>query len=120
MTKRPARPVPQQVNGRKPAAKPAAGTTPDKWVQWRWRHPRGLGGVVEIADGGEVDHYVVRRITPVRYRLTKMEADRECSYDVVIPSAANDAGRCGCEGFVRRKECRHVKAMLALDATGKV
>lgn len=112
--------VPVAVEAKAVVAPPKRPPT-GRLVSWAWRHPSGLHGVVEVIDGKQLDYYFTRVLSAVRCRMTKLETNRETTYDVVVPPpGADSSGSCGCDGYVRRKACRHIEAVVALRDANRI
>ena len=85
-----------------------------------------LAGVLYLTiDGTEHGYYVDplksdwgRAWTLSKFR-TQVKAGEPDAYDVVIdPEGGNHS--CECKGWLHRRHCKHVQALLALHARGKI
>jgi hypothetical protein len=75
-------------------------------------------GLVRITEDGVVEHYAVKPIAnELGGRAFSMRKTSEVQpYHVLIGRERS----CGCMSFCRRMRCRHVEALTALDAAGKI
>jgi hypothetical protein len=75
-------------------------------------------GLVRITEGGKVEHYAVKPIAnELGGRAFEVRKVSEAQpYHVRIGRERS----CECLAFCRRLRCRHVEALVALDAAGKI
>src|SRR5262245_60125883 len=85
------------------------------------RRVRLAGGELVVTIGADEHRYT---LTAVRaeggrgFRLDKVPAGGSGPYTVVL--AATGKHTCTCMGYTRRGECKHVAALVALAAAGKL
>ncbi len=75
--------------------------------------------IIRISNGsnGTTDYeYLLERIEDVLFRITKLQPKRATTYTVMIGRVKS----CSCDGFMHRKECKHVDAIMKLESEGKL
>ncbi len=88
---------------------------PERTCKWLWRSGDRRYGILSITTGKSDSIYFTRRLSNFVFTLSKLEANRATEYTTMIGTQAH----CGCEGYVRHKECRHVSCLTMLHELGK-
>lgn len=96
------------------APKPSAKPEPKRAVRVLWSN--AAFSVLRIANGEEAD-YFVRCLGGWSYQLTKLVEGAERTYFVNL---LDNVKHCGCDGFKHRQTCKHVEALEAMRAAGKL
>ena len=87
--------------------------------------PLNINGVLRITEDGQETLFFVDRLASevggAGFRLTKFEqhqrGDEDAAYHVLLDG---ERSTCECKGHLRHGRCRHVAALAALQAAGKL
>ncbi len=87
--------------------------------------PLDTNGVLRLTDGGKETLFFVDRLASevggAAFRLTKFEqhqrGEDDAVYNVLLDG---ERSSCECKGHLRHGHCRHVEALTALKAAGKL
>lgn len=91
----------------------------DRIARWVWRHPTSGYGVLEIIEAGKAaSYFLLPGKDPRTWTISRLEPWLGISREYSVGLAP--APRCACDGFRYRGTCRHVEALQALSAAGKL
>lgn len=88
-------------------------------ARWTWRHPEHGYGVLEIVEEGKAaSYFVLVDKEPRTWILSRLEPGVGIAREYTVGLAP--VPHCQCDGFRYRNTCRHVEALQALSAAGKL